>query len=68
LLTFLETLIYTPSPQEEQLYKYAAKNSCTPEEILSWNPFATTVKELNDEVPWGNSKQAVYYIGKLPFD
>ena len=50
LMAFLEGAIYAPSPQEETLYRMAVKNNNTPEEIMSWNPFASLVNDLNDEV------------------
>jgi len=50
LMSFLENVLYATSPQEESLYRMAVKNANTPEEIMSWNPFAQGISDLNDEV------------------
>jgi hypothetical protein len=50
LLQFLEGMIYIATPQTDNLFRMAVKNSNSVDEILSWSNFAIDVLKIHDEV------------------
>ena len=50
LIQFLDSLIYSSTPQEESMFRLAVKNSNTPAEILSWKPFCETIAGLQTDI------------------
>ena len=50
LVNFLEAILYSPNSQEEFSFRQATKNSNTPEEIISWRPWAESISDIVTEL------------------